>query len=180
MPYGDYSTKRRYTQTFFEKHFDFLTSVPQRRIQEIILSSCMKGNSGKMTDYAESGAVHRTTYGHFLSKGKWDDKKLEETQKRESFQTVSELSHKNGMPLFVSIDDTVLTKTPPSSKAKHPTEGTGWHYSHLEGKVVLRIPGPCSHCWDRRCFPVLLPETIYSGKWNKSPYDFGHHPHSPG
>lgn len=133
---GIIALKEDIRKFFFEKHFDFLTSVPQRRIQEIILSSCMKGNSGKMTDYAESGAVHRTTYGHFLSKGKWDDKKLEETQKRESFQTVSELSHKNGMPLFVSIDDTVLTKTPPSSKAKHPTEGTGWHYSHLEGKVV--------------------------------------------
>ena len=81
---GIIALKEDIRKFFFEKHFDFLTSVPQRRIQEIILSSCMKGNSGKMTDYAESGAVHRTTYGHFLSKGKWDDKKLEETQKRES------------------------------------------------------------------------------------------------
>lgn len=32
---------------FFEKHLDFLTSVPQQRIQEIILSSCTRGNSGK-------------------------------------------------------------------------------------------------------------------------------------
>ena len=55
---------------FFEKHLDFLTSVPQRRIQEIILSSCKKGNSGKTVDYSESGTAHRTTYGHFLAKGK--------------------------------------------------------------------------------------------------------------
>ena len=74
---------------FFEKHLDFLTSVPQRHIQEIILSSCKKGNSGKMVDYGESGTAHRTTYGYFLAKGKWDDKRLEKTQKRESFQTIS-------------------------------------------------------------------------------------------
>ena len=121
---------------FFEKHLDFLTSVPQRRIQEIILSSCKKGNSGKTVDYSESGTAHRTTYGHFLAKGKWDDEQLEKTQKRESFQTISELSHQNGTPLFVSIDDTVLPKTAPSSKAKRPTQGAGWHYSHLEGKVI--------------------------------------------
>ena len=128
--------KEQIRKFFFEKHLDFLSSVPQQRLQEIILSSCVKGNSGKMSDYAEAGSVHRTSYGHFLSKGKWDDEKLEETQKRESFQTLLELSHRDGTPLFVSIDDTVLPKTPPSSKAKRPTQGTGWHYSHLEGKVV--------------------------------------------
>ena len=128
--------KEQIRKFFFERHFDFLTSVPQRRLQEMILCSRMKGNSGKMTDFGESGTVHRTTYGHFLAKGKWDDKRLEKTQKRESFQTVSELSHQHGTPLFVSIDDTVVPKTAPSSKAKRPTQGAGWHYSHLEGKVI--------------------------------------------
>lgn len=118
-----------------------MTSVPQRRLQEMILCSRMKGNSGKMTDFGESGTVHRTTCGHFLAKGKWDDKRLEETQKRESFQTVSELSHQHGTPLFVSIDDTVVPKTAPSSKAKRPTQGAGWHYSHLEGKVIYGHQG---------------------------------------
>ena len=103
--------KEQIRKFFFERHFDFLTSVPQRRLQEMILSSCTKGNSGKMTDFGESGTVHRTTYGHFLAKGKLDDKRLEETQKRESFQTVSELSHQHGTPLFVSIDDTVVPET---------------------------------------------------------------------
>ena len=62
---------------FFEKHLDFLTSVPQQRIQEIILSSCTRGNSGKLTDFADVFPVHRTTYGHFLSKGKWDEEKMQ-------------------------------------------------------------------------------------------------------
>lgn len=95
--------KEQIRKFFFEKHLDFLTSIPQQRLQEMILSSCVKGNSGKMSDYAEVGPVHRTSYCHFLSKGKWDDEKLEETQKRESLQTLLELSHRNGTPLFVSI-----------------------------------------------------------------------------
>ncbi len=128
--------KEQIRKFFFEKKFDFLTSVPQRRLQEIILSSCVKGNSGKMTDYAQCGTAHRTTYGHFLAKGKWDDERLEKAQKRESFQTISKLAHKHQTPIFVSLDDTVLSKTAPSSKAKRPTQAAGWHYSHLEGKVV--------------------------------------------
>ena len=75
------AAKEQIRKFFFEKHFDFLSSVPQRWLQEMILSSCVKGNSGKMADYAETVAVHRTTYGHFLAKGKWDDAKLEETYK---------------------------------------------------------------------------------------------------
>lgn len=128
--------KEQIGKFFFEKHLDFLTSVPQRRIQEIILSSCTRGNSGKLTDYAEIFPVHRTTYGHFLSKGKWDEKKVSKTQERESFQTISELAESKKTPIFVIIDDTVIPKTKPSSKAKRPTEGTGFHYSHLEEKLV--------------------------------------------
>ncbi len=86
---------------FFEKHLDFLTSVPQRRIQEIILASCAKGNSGKMTDYAEVFPVHRTTYGHFLSKGKWDDEKVAQTQKHECFQMITELAASEQAPIFI-------------------------------------------------------------------------------
>ena len=77
--------KEQIRKSFFEKHFDFLISIPQRRLQKIILSSCVKGNSGKMADFGESGTAHRTTYGYFLVKGKWDNKRLEETQKHEGF-----------------------------------------------------------------------------------------------
>ena len=117
-----------------------------------------------MVDYAETGTVHRTSYGHFLAKGKWDDAKLEERQKRESFQAILELSRKNKASLFISIDDTVLPKTVPSSKAKRPTEGAGWHYSHLEGKVVYGFQvyaaivgtGDASLCHSlKRCCPEI-------------------------
>ncbi len=130
------SPEERLRKFFFEKHLDFLTSVPQRRMQEIILASCVKGNSGKMTDYSEVFPVHRTTYGHFLSKGKWDDEKVAQTQEHESFQTIAKFAESEQEAIFISIDDTVITKTKPSSKAKRPTQGAGWHYSHLEGKIV--------------------------------------------
>ena len=154
--------KEQIRKFFFEKHLDFLTSVPQQRLQEMILTSCLKGNSGKMVDYAKGGPVHRTTYSHFLSKGKWDDERLEETQKRESFQTVTELAQATKTPVFVSIDDTVLPKTKPSSKAKRPTQGAGWYYSHLEGKVIyghqihaaIVGTGETSLCYSmKRCCP---------------------------
>ena len=86
MPCGNYSTQRADTQILFEEYFDFLTSVPQRRLQKMILASCMKGNSGKMTDFGENSTAHRTTYVHFLAKGRWDDKQLEETQNVRAFR----------------------------------------------------------------------------------------------
>ena len=89
-----------------------------------------------MTDYGEAGPGHRTTYGHFLSKKKWDDGRLEETQKHESFRTAAELAQTNKTPVFVSVDGTVLSKTKPSLKAKRPMQGAGWHYSHPEGKAT--------------------------------------------
>ena len=115
------------------KHLDFFTSVPQRRIQEIILSSYTSGDNGKLTDYAEVFPVHQTTYGHFLSKSKCNKEKVAKIQEYESFQTTLKLDITGKAPVFVSVDDTVIPKTKPLSKAKRPTEGT---CSGLEEKLV--------------------------------------------
>lgn len=48
-------------KSFYESGFTFLSSVPQRRIQERILAMAQKGHSGKMTDCEELGVSHRTT-----------------------------------------------------------------------------------------------------------------------
>lgn len=79
---------------FYESGLNFLSSVPQRRIQEMILAMAQKGHSGKMTDCGELGAGHRTTYGHFLSKGKWDHEKVETVQRQKSFQTILSVAEK--------------------------------------------------------------------------------------
>ena len=77
-----------------------MSSVPQRRIQEMILAMAQKGHSGKMTDYAELGAGHRTTYGHFLSKGKWDHVAVEAVQRRNSFQSILSVAKSAKQPVY--------------------------------------------------------------------------------
>ena len=54
--------KKKIVKFFEEKGFDFLTSVPSKRMQEMILTSGMKGNTGKTSDYAEHGSACRTTW----------------------------------------------------------------------------------------------------------------------
>ena len=148
---------------FFQYGFQrLLTSVPQRRLEEMVIGLAMKGNQSRTTDFAELEQCCRTTYGHFLSAGKWDEAKVSEKQSQEGFRVVSQLAVELGMPVYLSIDDTVVEKKKPSSKAKRPMEGTGWHYSHLEEKQVFghqifgtRIStGNTALCYQlRRCCP---------------------------
>ena len=65
---------------------EILSSVPQNRLGEIIAGLSMKGNQSKKTDFAELNQGFRTTYGHFLSKGKWDEKAVSQKQQEKSFQ----------------------------------------------------------------------------------------------
>ena len=46
-----------------------LSSIPQKRLTEIICGLAMKGNQSRTTDFAELNQGFRTTYGYFLSKG---------------------------------------------------------------------------------------------------------------
>lgn len=119
-----------------EKSFNFLTSVPRKHIRSMLLSFAERGNSGKTADFAEYSHTHRTSSAHFLSKGKWDERRLDQAQKRGIFSTVETQALEIGRPIYVSIDDTVCEKTKPSSKAKHPMEKAGWHFSHTAGKQV--------------------------------------------
>jgi hypothetical protein len=56
--------------------------------------------------------------------------------KSESIRQVLQKSKQTEEPLFVIYDDTISKKTKPSSQATSPMEQTGFHHSHLEGKVV--------------------------------------------
>ena len=53
-----------------------LSSVPQKRLTEIICGLAMKGNQ----NFAELNQGFRATYGHFLSKGKWDEGNVSQQQ----------------------------------------------------------------------------------------------------
>jgi hypothetical protein len=50
---------------------------------------------------------------------------------------VVQVSRETEEPLFVIHDDTIAQKTKPSSQAQSPMERTGFHHSHLLGKVVF-------------------------------------------
>lgn len=123
---------------FYECGFnEILSNVPQNRLEEIISGLAMKGNQSKTTDFAELDQRVRTTYGHFLSKGKWNEKEVSQKQQEGAFRKLAELTLARQSPLYLSIDDTVIEKKKPSSRAKRPMEGTGWHHSYLEGKQVF-------------------------------------------
>lgn len=129
---------RKEINKFFSKHgfSKILSGIPQSRLGEIISSLAMKGNQSKTTDFVVINQGFRTTYGNFLSTGKWDEKKVNKKQQEESFQKLVELAQANQSVIYLSIDNTVIEKKP-SSHSKHPMGRTGRHYSHLEGEQVL-------------------------------------------
>lgn len=95
-----------------------------------------KGFRGKVTDLAEYSVCHRTTLGHFLAEGVWDEEVLQNKVETESLAQIPATSKRTGETLFVIHDDTIAQKTKPSSQARFPIEQTGFHHSHLLGKVV--------------------------------------------
>jgi hypothetical protein len=139
----------------------------------MILAMAQKGHSGKMTDCGELGAGHRTTYGHFLSKGKWDHEKVEAVQRQKSFQTILSVAEKANQTVFLSIDDTVVPKeeTLPSCNA-----------SYGGNRVALFPPGrqkgiwlsnTCCHRQHRQQHIVLQSAPLLPRTWNESGYDCG-------
>ena len=155
---------RKATGKFFYQYGfgEKLSSVPQKRLTEIICGLAMKGNQSRTTDFAELNQEFRTSYGHFLSKGKWDEEKVSQQQQAQALRKADELAGAKCAPIYLSIDDTVIEKKKPSSRATRPMEGTGWHYSHLEGKQVYGYQvfganistGDFSLCYClRRCCP---------------------------
>lgn len=123
---------------YFKKiNLDFYyTKAAAKHIKEFIVAATSKGFTGKTTDVAEYSSNHRTTIGHFLSNGAWNEKYIDNIIKKEVLQFMLHQSAHAAQPIFVSTDDTVNKKTKPSSQAKSPIEKTSFHHSHLLGKTV--------------------------------------------
>lgn len=105
-------------------------------LETYMTAATAKGFRGKVTDLAEYSDCHRTTLGHFLAEGVWDETVLQDKVKTESLRQILETSRRTVEPLFVIHDDTIAQKTKPSSQARFPIEQAGFHHSHLLGKVV--------------------------------------------
>ena len=100
----------------------------------ILISIFISGYHGKTTDFAKNSSYHRTTIAHFLNSGKWNDSLLTDTLKRSVIEIIYSEALRTGKPVFCIVDDTIASKTKPSSQALHPIEDAYFHQSHLKGK----------------------------------------------
>ena len=100
----------------------------------ILISVFSLGYHGKTIDFERYSPCHRTTVAHFLNKGKWDDAGLEDILKSTVIQFIYKEARRSGKPIFCIVDDTISSKTKPSSQALHPIEDAYFHQSHLKGK----------------------------------------------
>ena len=103
-------------------------------LMSILISIFISGYHGKTTDFAKNSSCHRTTIAHFLNSGKWDDSLLSNTLKRSVIEIIYLEAARTGKPVFCIVDDTIASKTKPSSQALHPIEDAYFHQSHLKGK----------------------------------------------
>ena len=88
----------------------------------ILISIFISGYHGKTTDFSQNSSCPRTTIAHFLNSGKWDDTLLENTLKSSVVEIIYSEAQRTGKPVFCIVDDTIASKTKPSSQAMHPIE----------------------------------------------------------
>lgn len=103
-------------------------------LMSILIIIFLSGYHGKTTDFAKNSSCHRTTIAHFLNSGKWDESLLSDTLKRPVIEIIYSEAALTGKPVFCIVDDTIASKTKPSSRALHPIEDAYFHQSHLKGK----------------------------------------------
>ena len=98
----------------------------------ILIAVFSFGYRGKTVQFAQASSSHRTTVAHFLNKGKWDSDLLETILKQSVVQTIYEEARRTGKPIHCFVDDTISSKTKPSSQALHPIQDAYFHQSHLK------------------------------------------------
>jgi hypothetical protein len=92
------------------------------------------GYQGKTVQMAENSERHRTTIAYFLNHGKWSDTILEDIIKTTVINRIYGEARRTGKPIYCIVDDTISSKTKPSSRAMHPIEDAYFHQSHLKKK----------------------------------------------
>ena len=108
------------------------THIVVKHIMSILISVFCYGYKGKATQFEHSSPCHRTTIAHFLNAGKWNSDSLESTLKARVIKLIYEEAQKSGEPIYCYVDDTISSKTKPSSQALHPIEDAYFHQSHLK------------------------------------------------
>ena len=103
-------------------------------LMSILISIFISGYHGKTTNFAKNSSCHRTTIAHFLNSGKWDDSLLSDALKQPVIEIIYSEAARTGNPVFYIVDDTIVSKTKPLSRALHPIEDAYFHQSHLKKK----------------------------------------------
>ena len=112
----------------------FYSNRVVNHLMSILISIFISGYHGKTTNFAKNSSCHRTTIAHFLNSGKWDDSLLSDTLKCSVIEIIYSEAARTGKPVLCIVDDTIASKTKPSSRALHPIEDAYFHQSHLKGK----------------------------------------------
>ena len=112
----------------------FYSNRVVNHLMSILISIFISGYHGKTTDFAKNSSCHRTTIAHFLNSGKWDDSLLSDTLKCSVIEIIYSEAARTGKPVLCIVDDTIASKTKPSSRALRPIEDAYFHQSHLKGK----------------------------------------------
>ena len=114
--------------------YELFSAYVIKHLITILIAVFSTGYHGKTVDFANHSDCHRTTLGYFLNHGKWDETILETAVKMSVLSIIYEEAKRSGKPVFCIVDDTISSKTVPSSKAEFPIESAEFHYSHLKGK----------------------------------------------
>ncbi len=103
-------------------------------IMVILIAVFSSGYKGKTTQMSTCSDKHRTTIAHFLNYGCWDDAVLGQIIKAHVVRVIYGEAQRTGKPVICIVDDTIASKTKPSSQAMHPIEAAYFHQSHLKKK----------------------------------------------
>lgn len=122
MSYGkQYTSFRYYLQVV--KRLQFVPGVSHtaiRHIMEVLFSAFSLGYKGKAVNFSSHSPCRRTPLARFLNQGKWDSHRLEDLIKASVIQTVYGEALRSGKPVFCIVDDTIASKTKPSSRLCTP------------------------------------------------------------
>ena len=103
-----------------------------KHLLSILISIFISGYHRKTTDFAKNSSCHTTTIAYFLNSGKWDESLLLNALKQSVIEIIYSEAACTGKPVFCIADDTIASKTKPSSQALHPIEDAYFHQSHLK------------------------------------------------
>ena len=128
-----------HSQTIFNylmelKLCQILSHIAIGHIMSILIAMFSHGYRGKTVDFALCSNHHRTTIGHFLNYGKWKDEVIQDSLKQMVIRVIYQEAERSGQPIFCIVDDTIASRTKPSSQALHPIENAYFHQSHLKKK----------------------------------------------